>query len=141
MSCRGKTSSGSDCRAKPIKGSGYCFTHDPERREEHLRASRKGGLAKSDNEPRTLLPPIDLTKSEGMITLLADTINRVRSARPDGTIDIATANSIGHLGGKLIEAHKMMQLSKTLTANETPDNLADLFSWAYKEEKKAMANA
>lgn len=119
-----------------MKGSDYCFTHDPERREEHLQASRKGGLAKSDNEPRALLPPIDLTKPEGMITLLADTINRVRSARPDGTIDIGTANSIGHLSGKLIEAHKLSLLTNTTETRKGLETWSEMYKWATDKAKE-----
>ena len=43
---------------------------------------------------------------------MADTINRVRRIRPDGSLDIKVANCIGFLVAKLLEAQKQLVLEE-----------------------------
>jgi hypothetical protein len=41
--CAATTAAGSPCRAWAGRGSAYCRCHDPDRREQHLELSAKGG--------------------------------------------------------------------------------------------------
>jgi hypothetical protein len=41
--CKARTQSGKPCRMKPLKGSKYCFTHDPANASERAKAHKKGG--------------------------------------------------------------------------------------------------
>lgn len=41
--CQSKTAGGKPCRVPALKGSRYCFTHDPSTRRAQAAARRKGG--------------------------------------------------------------------------------------------------
>lgn len=41
--CKAKTQSGQACRMKALKGSKYCFTHDPGTRAQQAQARKAGG--------------------------------------------------------------------------------------------------
>ena len=41
--CKAKTSGGNSCKARPLKGRPYCFTHDPQNAKARAQARRKGG--------------------------------------------------------------------------------------------------
>ena len=43
MNCKAKTHDGKPCKAKPIKGSKYCFIHDPASGEARAQARKLGG--------------------------------------------------------------------------------------------------
>lgn len=105
------------CRAFSLKGEEYCYLHNPgvslvEKKE----AQSRGGKAHLDE--MTKLDPIDLTDPKMILYLLADTINRVRRVRLDGSMDIKTANSIGHLASKMLEAQRVIVLGDRLTEFE-----------------------
>ena len=43
MKCKYLKIDGNKCKAQAIKGSEYCFFHNPATRKKHLEASKKGG--------------------------------------------------------------------------------------------------
>jgi hypothetical protein len=43
MKCHGKTKTGNPCKMPPLKGSKYCFTHNPETRTAQAVARKIGG--------------------------------------------------------------------------------------------------
>jgi hypothetical protein len=43
MKCHGKTKNGSACKMPPLKGTRYCFTHNPETRTAQAQARKLGG--------------------------------------------------------------------------------------------------
>lgn len=43
MNCKAKTHDGQPCKAKPIKGSKYCFIHDPASGTARAQARKLGG--------------------------------------------------------------------------------------------------
>lgn len=118
MKCRGKKSNGSNCRANAMGASGFCFVHNPKTRHQHQEAARKGG-SNANKAQSLLLPAIKLAGGDTVLAVLEDTINRVRKINDDGSMDVATANSVGHLCGKLLEAYKVVDIEKRLTAIET----------------------
>lgn len=118
MICQGKTANGSRCRANTMSTSKYCFTHNPDTREQHQAATRKGGLVSPYITDTTALPARNLSTIHDVAEMLSDTINRVRVVNKDGSMAIATANAIGHLAGKLIEARKVADLEARLTKLE-----------------------
>jgi hypothetical protein len=97
-----------------MRGSNYCFAHNPKTKARHLEAVRKGGGVKYKNG---LIPaePLDLTTPKALLPLLADTINRVRKVDSDGSIDVKRANSIAILASKMIEAQKLILLDERVT--------------------------
>ena len=118
MICRGKTNSGSNCKANAMSSSKYCFSHNPATREQHEAATRKGGSVSPKVTDSTALPARNLSTIHDIADVLADTINRVRTVNKDGSMTIATANAIGHLSGKLIEALKVADLETRLAKLE-----------------------
>ena len=103
----------SNCNAHAIKGSKYCFTHDPNSKEKHIEAAKKGGLAVRDIG-NVKLESLSLTRPEDTVALLEDTINRVRVTRDDGTMDLKTANCIGYLVGQLLKAIEVTDIASRL---------------------------
>jgi hypothetical protein len=93
--CRHIKPDASQCKAYAVRGSFYCFIHDPELQEEREAARIKGGKERSrkaavlpaDTPDRPLTTTADITR------LMADTINRVLR----GEIDPRIANSVGCL--------------------------------------------
>lgn len=118
MICRGKTAGGSSCKANAMSNSKYCFTHNPATREQHRAATQKGGLFSPLKADLTVLPAMNLSTVKDIADVLADTINRVRTVNKDGSMAISTANAIGHLSGKLIEARKVADLEARLAKLE-----------------------
>lgn len=47
MNCKGKTKSGKPCKMPAIKGTHYCFTHNPETRTAQAQARKRGGFNSS----------------------------------------------------------------------------------------------
>lgn len=118
MICRGKTITGSNCKANAMSSSKYCFTHNPATKDQHRAATKKGGSFSPSKADVAVLPAMKLSTIHDIADVLADTINRVRTVNKDGSMAIATANAIGHLSGKLIEARKVADLESRLAKLE-----------------------
>ena len=115
MICRGKTSVGSSCKANAMSGSNYCFTHNPATHEKHLAATRKGGaVSPTKAVETTVLPQVEITSVQSVVDVLADAINRVRVVRPDGSMDVKSANTLGFLCGKYAEVYKLANLEEKI---------------------------
>jgi len=108
MKCTQIKENGEPCGANAMQEASFCYLHNPaiseeEKREAQARGGANRGL--TVNEP---LPLIPLSKPADAITLLADTIQRVRA----GQLDVRIANSIGVLSGHLIKAFEVSQLNE-----------------------------
>lgn len=106
MKCSFIKPDGSQCNANPISDSEFCFFHDPNSNEKKKEAQISGGKA-NKVILKEALPILIINESKDIISLLIDTINRVRS----GEIDIRLANCLGVLSGQLIKAFEMCQIS------------------------------
>ena len=93
-----------------MSGSNYCFTHNPATREQHRAATRKGGAVSPKAVETSLLPNEKITSLQSVVDVLADAINRVRVVRPDGSMDVKSANTLGFLCGKYAELYKIANL-------------------------------
>ena len=89
---------GEQCRAKAMKGSDYCFTHNPDMQIEKHLAVVKGGL--NSKRVKLDLEPLSIKTPQEVSMLLEDTINKVRSAEIPPNI----ANTIGYLAGHTLKA-------------------------------------
>ena len=124
MICRGTKSDGTNCAANAMGGSKYCFTHNPETKEQHLAATRKGGSVSPKSGTKVTLPRIPIDSPEAIISILDDAINRLRVAHEDGSMDAYTTNAISNLSGKLMEAYKLVKVTgKLKEMQETIDLL------------------
>lgn len=108
MQCEFIKQNGERCGAFSTDKARLCFAHNPNRKQEHLKAVRKGGKS-SIKRKQPLAERINLFDSRSILLLLEDTINRIRILNPNGSIDIKTANSIGFLTSKLVEVKRFIQ--------------------------------
>jgi len=81
-----------------MKGSDYCFTHNPDMQIEKHLAVVKGGL--NSKRVKLDLEPLSIKTPQEVSMLLEDTINKVRS----GEIPPNIANTIGYLAGHTLKA-------------------------------------
>jgi len=96
-----------------MKGSDYCFTHNPETKIEKHLAVVKGGLA--SKRVKLDLEPLSLKTPQGVAELLEDTINRVRSGEMPPNI----ANTIGYLAGHTLKALEVSNLDQRVEMVES----------------------
>lgn len=101
------------CKAHAMKDSEFCFTHNPETRDEHAQAVVLGGLS-SSRKDSVDLPAIDVRQPNGVVNLLEETINGVR----DGSIPPKVASTIGYLASHLLKAIESADLDKRLEVIE-----------------------
>lgn len=88
MTCKATRNDGSPCKAQALPESGFCYWHDPERRQEMIEAARRGG------ERRTIeLPEGKPLTPERARAILAGVIEAAAS----GALDNATARTVGYL--------------------------------------------
>src|SRR3989344_6697519 len=104
---------GNPCEANSLKGSDYCFSHDPTTQEAKLLAVTKGGLNRKlyevYGEPLTLEEPSDIKK------LLSNVINGIWT----GTIPASQpANSIGFLSRCWLDAYQISEIENRLKSIE-----------------------
>jgi len=115
MICKQVKDNGEQCQANAMTDSEYCFSHNPDTKEQLKEATRKGGEVSYYDKGLIKLEPIDITTdNRAVIYILADTLNRVRRVKPDGSMDIKIANCIGFLSSKVLEAQKELVLSDRL---------------------------
>jgi len=107
MLCSFKKDNGETCGANAMRGSEFCYFHNPDiTDEEKKQAQTKGG----QNRALTINTPLDvipLATPNDALMLIADTINRVRA----GSLDIKTANCLGFLSDKFLRALEVAKLN------------------------------
>jgi hypothetical protein len=110
MKCIEKKANGKHCQANAMRGAKYCYLHNPAISKETKTAlARKGG----ENRAVTVITPAEplrLDTIKDAKTLIADTINNVRS----GNLDIRIANCLGVLSGHLIKAIETESIEQRL---------------------------
>ncbi len=108
MQCSFIKPNGERCGANAMVDSPFCFSHNPEAVEAKMEAVVRGGLAARKNGEQ--LEPIEIRSVEDVISLIEDTINRIR------TTDMShqQANSIGYLSGIILKALEADSLESRL---------------------------
>ncbi len=106
MKCQFIKENKEECNANAMKGSVFCYLHNPGIPEIDKRQARALGGQNRVLTITTPLPLIKIKKTKDVIVLLTDTINRVRA----GEIDIRTANCLGILSGHLIKAFEVSEI-------------------------------
>ena len=103
---------GKQCNAKPIKGSKYCFSHNPDTKIEKHLAVVKGGL--NSKKVKLDLAPLSIKDPKEVASLLEQTINGVRS----GEIPPNIANTIGYLASHTLKAIEMAKYADKVESVE-----------------------
>jgi len=96
-----------------MKGSDYCFTHNPDTQVEKHLAVVKGGLA--SKRVKLDLEPLSIKTPQEVSMLLENTINGVRS----GEIPPNIANTIGYLAGHALKALEASNLDQRVEMVES----------------------
>jgi hypothetical protein len=131
MNCNFIKKNNEQCKGFAIHGSDYCFVHSPEAHDKHNLAVKKGGSC-SYKDKLELAEAIDLTSTKNLLTLLQDTINRIRVLNPNGSIDLRTANSIGFLSSKIVEVKKIILEE---LADNGIEEIEEFRRWKHNQEK------
>lgn len=114
MQCKFIKEDKSLCQANAMKDSLFCYLHNPGIPvEEKKLAQVKGGMG-NIVKLEEVLPEIKIEKTKDIVTLLQDTISRVRS----GQMDIRIANTIGFLCGHLIKAVEVSEIDQRVKSVE-----------------------
>lgn len=90
----------STCNAPALRGSKFCFFHDPSKESERLEAQSHGGRQNRIKTLQGTTPDARIDDCRDAIALLVQTINQVRK----GEIDPRIANSVGFLTNILMKA-------------------------------------
>lgn len=110
MQCKFIKPNGERCRAPALKGSGFCFSHDPNSKGKKAMAVKKGGLAKKkfllSNEEEIVLRTARDAKN-----FLAMVINGVWTGKIPAT---PVANSLGFLVRCFLDAYEKSEIEKRL---------------------------
>lgn len=112
LNCKFVNETGEPCEAFAIKGSEYCWFHDPVKLQERIEACKKGGKAGM----RKVLPDsnVKINSLKDIVRLLESTINDVRT----GQIDVRIANSVAYLSQVLRQVMEQEFLEKRLDSLE-----------------------
>jgi len=113
--CKYTKDNGKQCGAYAMKGSEFCYLHNPAiRKEQKKLAQTRGGANRRALTVAEPLPPMTLETPKDVVLLLVDTINRVRA----GELDVKVANCLGVLTGHLIKALEVEKINDKLEAFE-----------------------
>lgn len=107
MKCQ-QITEGKQCGASAMRGSQYCYFHNPSiSSEDKLEAQIRGGQNRSlrVSEPLSL---IKIRNANDITELLIDTINKVRM----GELDCRIANTIGFLTGITLKSFEISALEE-----------------------------
>lgn len=109
MKCQQKIN-GKQCGANVLRGSQFCYHHDPKiSQEEKRKAQAKGGQNRSQKVSKPL-DPMGIVNAGDITFLIADTINQVRV----GEMDCRVANTIGYLAGVALKSFEISNIEKRL---------------------------
>jgi len=107
MKCEFIKPDGTKCEAYAIKGSEFCYFHNPDISDEEKKEAQSNGGKTKALTLKEPLPELVLAEPADTVLLITDTISRVRA----GKLDIRTANCLGFLSDKLLKAFEVSQLN------------------------------
>lgn len=110
MKCRFIKPNGAQCEANAMTEVEYCFTHNPETQAERELAVLKGGIAPKPRKEAKPLEPLSIKNIEDVLSLIEDTINRVRTE----PITHQKANCIGYLANIALKALEVGEIDEKL---------------------------
>lgn len=123
MKCEFIKPDGQNCEAYAVKGTSFCYFHNPDISDEEKKEAQTNGGANRALTLKEPLPAMPIANQDDAVLLVADTINRVRA----GKLDIRTANCLGFLADKLLKA---------LEASQTNDKLERIERLLAQRQKK-----
>jgi hypothetical protein len=120
--CQGHTKSGQPCQAPALRGSPYCYTHDPTKAAERCQAHSRGGKARHGRNigPMALdagapRPVVTVNSIEGIQALIAKAASDALRMEPS----LARARTLGYLCGVAISVMETCELEQRIAALES----------------------
>ena len=101
MNCKFIKPDGAICKAKAIKGSDYCFSHNPDFIEQKIEAVTKGGLNRRSID--IYGEELNLETARDIKKLISKTINLIWTGKMQTS---SPANSIGFLARVFLDAQE-----------------------------------
>jgi len=93
--CRGIRRDGTRCQARPLPGSVWCFSHDPDRTAQRDAGRRKGGRNRSNQARlRGLVPP--------RLVAVYDRLEAALEEVHDGTLDPRAAGAMAAISRAMV---------------------------------------
>ena len=106
--CEFIKSDGNRCKARPIKGSGFCFRHNPDMVEEKLNASQRGGLNR--RLQGVYGQEVTLKEPEDIKVFLGKVINAIWTGKAPAQL----GSSMGFLARCWLDAHDSAEVDKRI---------------------------
>jgi hypothetical protein len=106
MKCNRTKENDEQCEAHAMRESEYCYLHNPEITKKEKRDAQSRGGENKQLRIVVPLPPLEITRTSDVVSLLTDTIHRVRS----GEMEVKIANCIGVLSGHLLHAFEISEM-------------------------------
>jgi hypothetical protein len=104
--------------ANAISNDDYCFWHSEKVTEDEKKSARIKGGQGGKIRVKSSLKSIEINETRDVVSLLGDSINRVRS----GELDVKIANCLGYLSGQIVKAIEISELEQRLQAIEKQVN-------------------
>ena len=112
--CQHVKPDGKQCRARKVRGSDFCFFHDPSRTAERTAAQKAGGRNGRATVLSLDVPGRTVKTATDVVDLLSETINHVRT----GQLDPKIGNCMGYLAGIILKAAEQGGMEERLAALE-----------------------
>ena len=110
MKCQFIKPDDNECKANAMKESDFCYLHNPEIDEEEKHFSQSRGGKANKHILQVPLEPRQVKNPSDVVSLLEETINKVRS----GELDLKIANCIGYLSGHITKALEIAEIEKRI---------------------------
>ncbi len=111
--CKAETKAGSPCQMAPLRGSSWCWNHDPGRARDRQAARKRGGLnrrrSKADLSVEVRLDDVAALR-EILETAVRDTLVLENS--------VARSRTLGYLVGQALRALEFAELAERVAAVE-----------------------
>ena len=114
--CKATSKRGEPCGAFALRGSDYCFHHDPTKAKERAEARAKGGHARHGRRIGKMGKPgpVEIQDMADVVTLLETTINDALSLENS----LQRARTIATLANVVIKALEFATLEERVAALE-----------------------
>jgi hypothetical protein len=118
--CLAIARSGSRCNSPALRGSTFCWLHDPNVADARLEASRKGGRARANSERARKLLPATLTPEE-----LGQHLSKALVDVLDGTLSPKIGTCAATIARALIDIRAAGEIEERLRTLEERAGLSE----------------
>jgi hypothetical protein len=130
IACQALNGAGKPCGMAPLKGSTFCWIHDPSKAVERARARRRGGHRAQGVDPDAEVPEVRLRTAADALALLELAVTDCLRCKPS----LNRARTLGNLAGIAMRGAELAYLEDRLTELEARlDRSAPLSTAAWRK--------